>query len=234
MGPERDALWEAAFAKQSRGEEIPTEDHEALLPPDLFEGLDEIEIYEEGCNVVRYRLHGWDLSAIQPRGPAQGAGWFNIATTFGEDWAKESLRRHIEASSYDIDSYVALETIEGRMIAERLPIPDELRAWRAEVDGGARRRPPGHRGHKGRPRYANDARNFAIAELNILLEFLGLKTKTDRMSVIAKCLVEMGIIAKSEDPEELVRKALEAARKQSGRLPLPWGLWPHPREPKKE
>ena len=74
--------WAAAFAKLKTGLQVgdlPPEEHYALLRPGLFEGMDEVTAQEEAEWVVRYWLHGRDLSSIAPRGPAIAKNWGVVA-----------------------------------------------------------------------------------------------------------------------------------------------------------
>ena len=123
MNRERCEQWEAAFAKQERGETISNEEHMALVPRGLFEGMSEVEAYDEAEKVMRYHLHlhGFDLTPIAPRGPAIGGNWFTIGPTFGEHRADEALQNFIEASTRDPDYWKALTVIAA-------PVPPEAPA----------------------------------------------------------------------------------------------------------
>ena len=42
MDRQREAAWKSALAKMERGEEVPSEEHFALLREGLFEGMDKV------------------------------------------------------------------------------------------------------------------------------------------------------------------------------------------------
>ena len=73
MDKQRRAAWNAALKKLDAGLAVPTEAHEALLRPGLFEGLDAVAAHEEAAYVVHYWLHELDWSPILARGPAIAA-----------------------------------------------------------------------------------------------------------------------------------------------------------------
>ena len=129
MDEERRAAWEAAFAKLREGLQIwemPLEEHYALLPQGLFEGMNEVEAIEEALFVVRYWLHGQDPSPIPPRGLAEADNWFAMQSTWGEKRQAEKLRAMIEASGQDPDYWEALNQIAVRLHANGMPFPDDL------------------------------------------------------------------------------------------------------------
>lgn len=78
MDEKRRAAWEAAFVKLDRDEQVPSEDHNALFRLGMFDGLNKTDRKEEAMNVVRYWLHGFDLSPISPRGSAEAENWFTF------------------------------------------------------------------------------------------------------------------------------------------------------------
>ena len=221
MNRERCEQWEAAFAKQERGETISNEEHMALVPRGLFEGMDGVvEACDEAEKVLRYYLHGFDLTPIAPRGPAIRDNWFALGPTFGEHRADEGLRNYIKASTRDPDYWEALTVIAARFHRKRQPLPDTLADWVADFLEGKRQAPPSHRGHMGRPYYANANRDYWIAWMMDLLHFLGMKEKDRRYSAIADAL---------DMKEEAVRSALDSyCQNHDGKIPRPWECWPPP------
>ena len=217
----RGAAWAAAFKQLNAGLKVPTEAHEALLRPGLFEGLDEVAAQEEAACVVRYWLHGVDWSPIPPRGPAIAAQWPRIEPTFGPERADEALRNYIQASEDDPDYREALDGIAVWHHEQGLPFPAPLADWAIQRHLGGLTTPPTPRGDQGRPAYAQANRNLAIAEVFHLLGYLGLHGKLVRYSAIAEEL---------KCTEDAVRKALAThARCWTGALPRPWECWPPPR-----
>ena len=235
MDEERRAAWEAAFAKLREGLqiwEIPSEEHYALLPQGLFEGMNEVEAIEEALFVVRYWLHGQDLSPIPPRGLAEADNWFAMQSTWLEKRQAEKLRAMIEASGQDPDYWEALNLIAVRLHKNGMPFPDDLADWVIELHKWAidpcnsgLEKPPQHRG---KPYYANANRDSSIADVFSLLDFLGLESKEVRYSVIAESLLQDKVLAGSKNPQEVVRKAIESADEFDGKLPSPWECWPSP------
>ena len=235
MDEERRAAWDAAFAKLDEGLqvwELPTEEHYALLPQGLFEGLNEVEAIEEAGFVARYWLHGLDLSSIPPRGLAEADDWFAMRSTWGEKRQAEKLRAMIEASGQDPDYWEALNLIAVRLHANEMPFPDDLTDWVIELHKWAidpcnsgLEKPPQHRG---KPYYANANRDGSIAHVFVLLGYLGLESKAVRYSVIADTLRQDNVLAGSKDPQEVVRKAIESAAESDGKLPSAWECWPSP------
>ena len=222
MDRERCDAWAAAFAKLKTGLQVwdlPPEEHYALLRPGLFEGMDEVTAQEEAEWVVRYWLHGRDLSSIAPRGPAIAKNWHKIGPTFGEDRADEALRNYIEASTNDPDYREALCLIAVWFHKQGRPFPKRLAGWaiqRYKYPTAS----PRHIGDKGKPYYAKASRNFAIADVFDLLGSLGMGRKSLRYSVIAEFL---------SCSEDTVRKAIANHAKNQGKFPAPWECWPPPR-----
>ena len=235
MDKARRTAWDAAFAKLREGLQVwdlPTEEHYALVPQGLFEGLNEVEAIEEACSVVRYWLHGRDLSPIPPRGLAEAEDWFAMGSTWGEKRQAEKLRAMIEASGHDPDYWEALNLIAVRLQANGVPFPDDLADWVIELHKWAidpcnsgLEKPPQH---KGKPYYANANRDGAIANVFDLLGYLGLESKEVRYSVIADTLCQDQVLVGSRNPQEVVRKAIESAAEFDGKLPSPWECWPSP------
>ena len=199
---------------------MPAEEHQALLRPGLFEGLDEVAAQEEADFVVRYWLHGFDWSPIAPRGPTIAADWPLIESTFGAQRAEEALRNYIQASEHDRDYREALDGIAVWYLKQRRLFPEPLDAWAIQRHMGQLKTLPKPQGDKGRPAYAQANRNFAMAEAFNLLEYLGLHGKSVRRSAIGAVL---------ECSEDAVRKAIEThARSWTAALPRPWECWPAP------
>ena len=127
----RDA-WDAAFAKLDTGMqvwELPPEEHDALLPVGLFEGMDKITVHAEGDCIVRYWQYGFDLSPIAPRGPIIAKNWHTIGPTLGEHRADEALQNYITASPYDPDYWAALNLLAVWFLEQHRPFPKRLAAW---------------------------------------------------------------------------------------------------------
>ena len=220
MDEQRRAAWDAAWKKLDAGLAVPTEAHEALLHPGLFEGLDEVAAQEEAACVVHYWLHRFDWSLIPPRGPAIAAQWPFIESTHGAHRADEALRNYIQASRYDPDYREALNGIAVWHHEQGRPFPAPLAAWAIQRHREQLPTPPKPRGDHGRPAYAQANRNFAMAEVFHLLGYLGLHGKVVRYHVIG---AEFGC------SEDAVRKALAThARCWTGEFPLPWECWPAP------
>ena len=220
----RDA-WAAVFAELDTGKQVwewPPEEkkHEALLPVGLFEDRDKVTAHEEGDYVVRYWLYGFDVSPIAPRGPIIAKSWHTIGPTFGEHRADEALRNYIRASPDDPDYWEALDLLTGWFLEQHRPLPTRLAEWAILRLKGGLTAPPGHRGDRGRPSYAQANRNLAIADVFDVLGYLGMTGKSLRYSVIAEVL---------ECSEDTVRKALKRHATQAGTVPRPWECWPSPR-----
>ena len=121
--------WDAAFAKFDTGRqvwELPPEEHDALLPVGLFEGMDKVTAHAEGDRVVRYWLDGSDLSPIAPRGLIIAKNWHTIGPTFGEHRADEALQNYITASPYDPDYWEALDLLAAWFLEQHRPLPTRL------------------------------------------------------------------------------------------------------------
>ena len=129
MDKQRRAAWDAAWKKLDAGLAVPTEAHDTLLRPGLFEGLGAAAAQEEAACVVRYWLHGFDWSPIPPRGPAIADEWHSIEPTFGAHRADEALRNYIQASEDDPDYREALDGIAVGHHEQGRPFPAPLAAW---------------------------------------------------------------------------------------------------------
>ena len=222
MDRNRRKAWDAAFAKLDEGSkvwELPTEEQQALLCPGLFEGLSDVEAAEEAANVVCYWLHGWNLSPIKTRGSVEADNWFAMKAVWGEERQAEKLRNMIEASVVDPDYWEALKLIVVRLLGTGHVFPDDLNDWAIAFFKDELKPPPQHRGDKGRPYYAQENRNFAIAEVFNLLGYLRLDRKMVRYGVLSE---RFGV------DERTVMNAIDSAAKLDGKLPLPWECWPPP------
>ncbi len=218
-------MWESTLAKQERGEDVPVEEHNALLSRDLFKGLTEAEAQEEADYVVRYLLHGFDMSTIPWRGSREAENWFAMRSwgegngegwDWGEERQAEKLRNMVEASARDPDYWEALNLIAARLHEEGQPFPAPLAKWAAEVHRGERTAPPKPQAHKGQPPYANDNRNATLAYVFSVLLYLGLPKMMGYTAVAEACDIE----------ERTVMDAIKKAGEQDGRLPAPWECWP--------
>ena len=229
MDDERRAKWDAAITKKDQGEEVSLEENDDLLrpknnklgKPGMFEGLNKVDRKEEAMYVVRYWLHGFDLSPISPRGSAEAENWFAMRNRWGEERQAEKLRAMIEASTQAPDYWKALHLISIRLHAEGELFPDDLADWAIEIHRQnieeKLNRPSKPQSNKGEPHYAYDVRNYMFADVFNLLEFLGLNSKMERYDAIAE---ERGI------SERTVCKAIKKGLRMDGKLPRPWECWP--------
>ena len=217
MDSQRRSAWESAIARNNRGEEVPAEEHYALLREDLFRGMDKVAADEEAMYVVRYWLAGWHPSRIPWRGPSEADNWFALREMRGEERQSEKLRNMTDVSDRDPDYWEALNLIAARLHDKRQRFPDELADWASQLHRGEILRPKKRRSNEGQPPYANDVRNFSYAAVFDLLGFLGLTAKMARYAAIAAaCRVD----------ERTVSDAIKAYGQSDGRLPAPWECWP--------
>ena len=222
MDERRREAWDEAFAKLAKGVkvwEMPEHEHYELLRVGIFEGLDRAEVQEEARLVVRYWLHGFDLEPIKPRGSAYADNWFAMKATWGTERQAEMLVNLRDASNSDIDCWDALSKIAVRYLGgyEDGRLPGDLANWLIELLKGERIKPQGHRGDRGRPRYANDVRNSCFAEVFGLLGYLGLESKMDRYDAIAKVY---------DVTPRTVTDGINKAKAFDGKFPKPWEPWP--------
>ena len=222
MDEQRRAAWESAIAKSKGGEEVPPEEHYALLREGLFKGMNKVAAQDEARYVVRYWLAGLDCSPIPWRGKREADNWFHLREDWGKKRQAEKLRNMIAAGEHDPDYWDALNLIATRLHEERRRFPAALADWasrlhRGKLHRGKIDRPRKKQSNEGQPPYANDVRNFAYADVFGLLWYLGLTTKMECYSAIA---AECGVT------ERTVIKAIKAASQQDGRLPAPWECWP--------
>ena len=216
MDRKRQAAWEAALAKQDRGEEVPSEEHYDLLREGLFKGMNKVDAGEEARYVVRYWTHGVSLDPIRGRGQAEANNWFKIGETWGEERQTEKLRAMIEASEHDPDYFDALNSLCVQFHEKAEPFPDALAAWAIAFHKDERPRPPKRQSNKGEPHYANVIRNSWFATTFELLRYLGLG-KMDSYAAIAEVF---GLDSAA------VANAIRAYRKSDHTLPAPWECWP--------
>ena len=217
MDRQREAAWKSALAKMERGEEVPSEEHYALLREGLFEGMDKVTAQEEATYVVLYLLHETDLSPIPWRGSIEADNWFEMRETWGEERQAEKLRNMIEASERDPDYWEALNCIAARLHKERRLFPHDLADWASRLHKGEVLRPPKLQSNKGQPHYANNSRDLWLAHVFSVLQFLGLTSKMECREAIA---VACG------QSDRTVAKAIKAATESDGKLPAPWECWP--------
>lgn len=217
MDSQRRSAWESAIARNNRGEEVPAEEHYALVREDLFRGMNKAAVHEEAIYVVRYWLAGRHPSRIPWRGPREADNWLAMRETWGEERQSEKLRNMIDASDRDPDYWEALNLIAARLHEERQRFPDELADWASQLHRVEIHQPKKRRSNEGQPPYANDVRNFNYADVFGLLGYLGLTAKTERYAAIA---------AVYEVSERTVADAIKAAGRSDGRLPAPWECWP--------
>ena len=238
MDEKRRVAWESAIAKLDRGEEVPAKEHDALLREDMFKGPSGTDIPEEADLFLRYWLHGGGLSPTGYRGEGVGHRWFSLGDwdqEYGRNRSDEALQNYVEASEYDYDYYLALNTIAARLHRERKPFPEILADWAVKLHDrlreGTHKPTLRDRGNKGQPRYAFENRDMAFFAADSWLEHFGMNLKNDRLAAIA---------GYAELNEDVVRKAIEKGREISGehsrepRNYLPWKCLPHPKAPKND
>ena len=217
MDEERHAAWETVLTMLDRNEEAPHARRVALLQKGIFEGLNKVDSMEEAMYVVRYWLHGVDLSPISSRSQAEATNWFAIAKNWGLERQAEKLRAMITASSENPDYWDALNHIAARLHKEREPFPDDLAAWAIEFHQGKIRKPAKQQGNRGEPHYAHDGRNLMLTAVFGLLGYLGLTSRMERYDAIAEeCSLEA----------DTVRKVISKGKQFDGSLPAPWEVWP--------
>ena len=207
MNEKRKAMWEKAIAKLDRGEEVPAEDHHALLREGVLKGVEEDEAREEEADLfLRYFYHGL-TDALSPIPWLEGLAhyWFEIR---GHPAADRVLRDYI-AKEADFDHWTALNAICARLHRERQPFPDMLADWAAELHEGEHPKPPKIQANAGDPPYAYADRGALFAAADGWLRYLGMARRPDRLSAIAEF---------AEVSEDTVRRAI----KNKGKRPAPW------------
>ena len=186
MDKQRQAAWEAAIAKLRRGEEVPAEEHYALLREDMFAGEATPDVFEEADLFLDYWLYHLSLDPIPWLGEIIASSWFR-KREWDEQWdtnrAQEALRDYIAAD--DFDHWQALSLIAARLHRERKPFPAVLADWAAEVHEGKRTAPKKERADKGLPPYVNEDRNGVFFAADDWLKYYGMGRADDRVAVIA-------------------------------------------------
>ena len=114
MDSEREEAWASAVAKLRRGEEVPRQEHYALLRKGMFEELNKADAEQEARCVVRYLLSAEDLTPIPWRGTTEADNWFYLGEDWGEERQAEKLRNMIAASECDPDYWNAVNLIAAR------------------------------------------------------------------------------------------------------------------------
>ena len=234
MDKERSAAWKSAIAKLDEGEEVPSEDHYALLRKDMLKEGSKGDTNKEAYYFLRYWLHGIDLSPAEYRGEGIGAQWFFLGDwdrEYGTNRSDEALQNYIKASEYDFDYYFALHTISSRLHKEPRQFPELLSNWAAEQHEKLceeTHKPPSRDiASKGQPRYAFEDRDLQLFSADSWLEYFGMKLKIDRLAAIA---------GRAKLDEDVVRKAIQKGREifddQNKNPPnfLPWECLPHPKK----
>lgn len=214
MDEQSRAAWQAVIRKKLRGEDVPSEEINALAPQDLLKGLGKAAAEEEARYFVRYWFGGEDLSDTPPQGISEGHNWFAILEQWGPERQEEKLRNMIDASEQNPDYWDALTYIEVQLLCARIPWPDILADWELEVRMGLRSKPPA-RGNRGQPPYAKDRRNGWIAGAFFCLGYLGMG-KMESYRLIAD---ELGMSRRT------VMNAIRSNRKRSDSLLQPWECW---------
>ena len=194
MDEKRRAAWEAAVAKLDRGDEVPPEDHYALLREGMFKGFAHVDCADEADLFLKYWFRGHDLSHIPWLGEAIANHWFWLRDWdrwWGRNRADEALRNYITvANRKDFDHWTALNAIAARLQRERQPFPDALADWAAERHEGKHDKPPKPRGgyrsdNKSWPPYATEDRDSAFFSADSWLEHFGMTHAKDRLAAIA-------------------------------------------------
>ena len=219
--PDRRAAWGAAIAKNQRGEEVPPEEHYALLREDMFAGEATADVMEEADLFLRYWCHGLNIDALTWLGPAIAYHWFELRgwdRLWGGNRAGKALQDYIAADDYE--HWTALNEIAARLQHDREHFPDALADWDEEVHrrlcDGTLKTPTKEHGNKGQPPYAHEDRNNVYAMADNWLEHFGMSRAKDRLAAIA------GFAGSDEDT---VRKALKRWRNDSWRR-APWPQFP--------
>ena len=225
MDEKRLAAWQAAIAKRRQGEEVPLEEHYALLREGMFKGEPTPDVMEEADYFLRYWCGGLNRDSIRWLGPVLADCWFGLRD-WDREWdskipgrtanrAQEALRKYIESNDYD--HWVALNAIAARLHRERERFPDILADWAAECHEGRSKQPAKERGNKGEPPYAQEDRNRVFAMADDWLEHFGMAHVQDRRAAIA------GFANRDDVDEEVVRKGLKRWRDTQWRR----APWPH-------
>ncbi len=215
MDEARRAAWKAAIAKRRRDEDVPAEEHYALLLPGML-GVKGPE--EEALLFLRYWLHGRNIDALPWLGSAIAHHWFWLRE-WDQSWgrlnrAEKALHDYIAADDYD--HWTALNEIAVRLHEKHEIFPDALADWAADVHRRLRDgtfKPPAKKpAHKGGPPYAQEDRNGVYFEADSWLKHYGMSKSEGRVHVIAEYI---------GDDESVIRKGLTRWRKGDWRR-APW------------
>ena len=212
MDEKRRAAWESAIVKHNRGEDVPEEEHYALLQENMFQGDATPDVLEEAALFLHYWIPDPD-DPIPWLGEAIANHWFRVRD-WDRQWQKnradDVLRTCIGADDYD--HWVGLNLIAARLHRKREKFPEVLADWAVNVHEGKLKPPPKERGHKGSPPYAYEDRNGAFFMAENWLNHFGMERAEDRIGVIA------GFLKVSEST---VQKGLTRWRKSDWRR-APW------------
>ena len=183
----RRAAWKAAIAKQRGGEDVPPEDHYALLRSGMFAGEATPDILEEAALFLRYWIGSPDIETLPWFGKIIADHWFQQ-----RDWDRKWARNRTDAllqeyiAADDLDHWTALNNIAAMLHRARDPFPHTLADWAADVHDGKLDPPRKERSHKGDPPYAQQERNAVFAAANDWLKHFGMERAGDRIGVIAE------------------------------------------------
>ena len=214
MDDRRRAAWKAALAKRRQGEQVPPEDHYALLREGMFAGEAKPDILEEAKLFLRYWIGEPDVEPLPWFGEIIANHWF-----WQRHWDRGWNRNRTDAmlqeyiSADDFDHWTALNIIAARLHRDREPFPDALSDWAAEVHEGKRRQPPREPGDRGNPPYSMEDRYAAFEAADHWLLHFGMKRGADRIGVIAD---NFGF-----EPDA-VSKGLSRWRRRGDRRRAPW------------
>ena len=214
MDDRRRAAWKAAITKQRRGEEVPPEDHYALLHEGMFAGEAKPNILEEAKLFLRYWIGDPDVEPLPWFGKIIANRWF-----WQRDWDRQWKRNRTDSllqeyiAADDFDHWSALNIIAARLHRAREPFPERLADWAAEVHEDGRQQPSKERGHKGNPPYSMDDRYAAFEAADHWLQHFGMTGEADRIHVIADYFgFETGAVS----------KGLSRWRRRGDRRRAPW------------
>ena len=209
MDEKRRAAWKAAIAKRKQGEEVPPEEHCALLRDGMFGEGNRAEIQEEALLFLRYWVHGLNIDPLPWLGKAIAHAWFQRRRR-DANRADEELSNFVAAD--DFDHWTALNLIAARLHRDRERFPDALAEWAAELHEGKDKSPPRERGDRGGPPYAQEDRNRVYYMADIWLQHYAMTRADDRIEVIARYIGDDGSV---------VRKGLTRWRNPEWRR-APW------------
>ena len=217
MDRKRRAAWESAIAKRERGEDVPEDEHYALLREGMFDGEATPDVQGEADLFLRYWCGEMDTRPLPWLGQVLADHWFRLRDEWGARWgprrADAILQEYINAAG-DFDHWQALSLIAARLHRAREPFPDVLADWAASVHEG-REAPKREQAHMGNPPYALEERNRFFAMADHYLERFGMTHAKDRLAVIA------GFFDTDDIGEDVVRKGLKRHRDDTWRR-APW------------